>query len=193
METVFLDLNNIRYKWNDTRDGKRKITTANIDTSDISIGIISEKSFLKLKLNMKALFFDLGETLVTHDNISGKFIEFPEIDIILKNLKENGIEIGIISDGSRSQVNNLLANPSLLNKFKVIVMSDDQAGGTRKPKAKIFNIALNEMSNALGFNLDPTETALLTETIDHFKVYNFLYTLGLKDIINNDCNSYINQ
>jgi hypothetical protein len=49
------------------------------------------------------------------------------------------------------------------------------------------------MSDALGFRLDPTETAFLTETIGHFKVYNFLYTLGLKNIINNDCNSYINQ
>jgi predicted HAD superfamily phosphohydrolase YqeG len=122
METVFLDLNNMRYKWDNIGNGKTKISTTNIDTSDISIGIISERSILKLKLNITALFLDLGETLVTHDDTSGKFIEFPETDIILKNLKENGIEIGIISDGSRSQLNNLLANPLLLNRFKVIVM-----------------------------------------------------------------------
>jgi hypothetical protein len=72
-------------------------------------------------------------------------------------------------------------------------MSDDQAGGTRKPKAKIFNIALDKLSDTLGFRIDPTETALLTETIEHFKVCNFLYTMGLKNIIINDCKSYVNQ
>jgi hypothetical protein len=49
------------------------------------------------------------------------------------------------------------------------------------------------MSNALGFELNPSETALLTETIEHFKVYNFLYTLELKKIIADDCKAYIDH
>ena len=43
------------------------------------------------------------------------------------------------------------------------------------------------MNNALGFDLTPSETALLTETVEHFKACNFLYTLGLKEAIADDC------
>ena len=39
------------------------------------------------------------------------------------------------------------------------------------------------MSNILGFALNPMETAFITETVEHFKVYNFLYTLGLKILL----------
>ena len=83
------------------------------------------------------LFLDLGNTLVSRDNITKKFIAFPETDTILSNLKEKGVEIGIISDGNRSLLNACLADPNLLNRVKVVVMSDDEeVGGIRKPKAK---------------------------------------------------------
>lgn len=64
---------------------------------------------------------------------------------------------------------------------------DDEVGGIRKPKAKIFNVGISKISRALGFNLDPSETAFLTENVEHFKAYDFLYTLGLKEIIADDC------
>ncbi len=192
-ETVFLDLQNTRYRWENTGNGKTKISTTQIETSDFSIDIISEeKLIIQLKLKIKVLFLDLGNTLVSRDNITKKFIAFPETDTILSNLKGKGLEIGIISDGNRSQLNAWLADPTLLNRVKVVVMSDDEeVGGIRKPKAKIFNVAMAKMSNDLGFDLNPSETALLTETIEHFKVYNFLYTLGLKKIIADDCKAYI--
>lgn len=66
-----------------------------------------------------------------------------------------------------------------------------EVGGIEKPKAKIFNIAIAKMSDILGFDLNPMETAFITETSEHFKVYNFLYTLGLKNIIKNSCKSHI--
>ena len=62
-----------------------------------------------------------------------------------------------------------------------------------KPKAKIFNTAIAKMSNSIGFDLNPSETALLTENPEHFKAYNFLFTWGLKDIISDNCKSYIDQ
>jgi predicted HAD superfamily phosphohydrolase YqeG len=52
---------------------------------------------MKLKLNIKALFFDLRQTLVSFDDKIGKYVEFPETNIILRTLKENGIEIDVIS------------------------------------------------------------------------------------------------
>ena len=200
-ETVFLDLENTRYKWDDTGNGNFKISTTPIEASSFAIGIVSEKLALKLELNIKVLFLDLGNTLVSRPNASDngvnaseKFVSFPETDTILSNLKARGLEMGIISDGSTSQLETLLADPTLLDRFKVVVMSDDEeVGGVRKPKARIFNVALTKMSNALGFDLNPSETALLTETIEHFKVYNFIYTLGLNKIMAHDCDAYITQ
>jgi hypothetical protein len=88
--------------------------------------------------------------------------------------------------------NEFLADPTILDRFRVVVMSDDdEVGGIPKPKAKIFNVGITKMSKALAFNLDPSETAFLTENVEHFKAYNFLYTLGLKKIIADDCTAYV--
>ena len=191
-ETVFLELDNIRYKWVDIGNNVTKITTNQIETSDFSMGIISENLTLKLNLKIKMLFFDLGNTLVSRTNTSAKFVAFPETDTILSKLKGKGLEIAVISDGNRSDLSTLLADPTILDRFKVIVMSDDEeVGGIRKPKAKIFNVGISKMSKALGFNLHPSETAFLTENVEHFKAYNFLYTLGLKEIMADDCRAYV--
>jgi beta-phosphoglucomutase-like phosphatase (HAD superfamily) len=197
-ETVFLDLDNVRYEWENIGNDNWKITTSQIETLDFSIGTISENLTLKLNLKIKVLFLDLGNTLVSrpntsesHTNTSEKFVAFPETDTILSKLKGKGLEIAVISDGNRSDLT-LLADPTILDRFKVIVMSgDDEVGGIQKPKAKIFNIGISKMSKALGFPLDPTETAFLTENVEHFKAYNFLYTLGLKEIIADDCRAYV--
>ena len=126
VETVFLDLESIRYTWKDSGNGVKKINKTQIETSDLSIGIISEKSALQLNLDIKALFIDLGETLVTLNKSTGKYVEFPETNTILKSLEDRGLGIGIISDGNRSQINSLLADPTLLDRFNVVVMSGDK-------------------------------------------------------------------
>ena len=72
-----------------------------------------------LKLNV--LFLDLGNTLVTRDGRSGKFVQFPETDKLLNNLENKGIEMGIISDGNRPMLDSLLDDPSFLDRFKAIV------------------------------------------------------------------------
>ena len=51
---------------------------------------------------IKLLFLDLENTLVSHDNITEKFIAFLKTDTILSNLKGKGLEVGIISYGNRS-------------------------------------------------------------------------------------------
>jgi hypothetical protein len=191
-ENVILDLEGIRYRWKNININTTILSTTQIEDSALSIGIISETSIMKLTFKPKVLFFDLGNTLVMRPNTTEKFVTFPQTTKLLNNLKIKGIEVGIISNGNRSDLNLLLADQNLLNKFKVIVMSGDvEVGGIEKPKAKIFNVAIAKMSDILGFDLNPMETAFITETVEHFKVYNFLYTMGLKNIIRNNCKSYI--
>ena len=191
-EKVFLELDKTRYTWEYIDINTTRLNTTQIEDSDLSIGIISDKSIIKMKLELKVMFFDLGNTLIFRANQEEQFVNFAETDSILSNLKQKGIELGVISNGNRIELNNLLADPNLLNKFRVVVMSQDpEVGGIGKPKAKIFNIAIAKMSNILGFELYPMETAFLTEQVEHFKVYNFLYTSGLNQIIRNDCNAYI--
>jgi predicted HAD superfamily phosphohydrolase YqeG len=98
-ETVFLELDNIRYKWVDVGNNVTKITTTQIGTSNFSMGTISENSILKLNLKIKVLFLDLGNTLISLPENSEKFVAFPETDTLLNKLKEKGIEMAIISDG----------------------------------------------------------------------------------------------
>jgi hypothetical protein len=59
------------------------------------------------------LFFDLGKTLVTRPNTTQKFVTFPQTNVLLNNLKTKGMEVGIISDGNQSDLNLLLADPTL--------------------------------------------------------------------------------
>jgi hypothetical protein len=61
-----------------------------------------------------------------------------------------------------------------------------------KPKAKIFDVALSKMSAVLVYDINPSDTAFLTETVEHFKVYNSLYSLGgVRDMISNNCEQYV--
>ena len=82
-------------------------------------------SILKLNLKIKVLFLDLGNTLVSRPKNSEKFVAFPETVTLLNKLKEKGIEMAIISDGNRLDLNEFLADPTILNRFSVVVMSDD--------------------------------------------------------------------
>ena len=66
---------------------------------------------------------------MTLPNTTQKFVNFPQTNSLLHNLKTKGIEVGIISDGNRLDLSLLLDNQNLLNKFKVIVMSSDEEVG----------------------------------------------------------------
>ena len=50
------------------------------------------------------MFFDLGNTLIFRANPDEKFVNFPETDSILSNLKQKGIEVGVISNGNRIEL-----------------------------------------------------------------------------------------
>ena len=101
-KTVFIDLQNTCYRWENTGNVKTRISTAQIETWLFNWYYFRRKINTTTKIKIKLLFLDLGNTLVSHDNITEKFIAFLETDTILSNLKGKGLEIGIISYGNRS-------------------------------------------------------------------------------------------
>ena len=135
------------------------------------------------------MFFDLGNTLVKtiFDNSSNLIdvIIFPETNEIISSLKDKGIKLGIISNGSRSLLKKWLDDPNsdlnqLFNKFNLIIMSDDDVGGVRKPQKEIFKRAISQLDP----NLNLLSTAFIADEADinHFKVYNLLFIQQLKEI-----------
>jgi predicted HAD superfamily phosphohydrolase YqeG len=156
----------------------------------IRVGLSNNNFKIILEYNsLKAIFFDFGNTLVKTilDNSFNLIdvIIFPETNEIISSLKDKGIKLGIISNGSRSLLKKWLDDQNsdlnqLFNKFDLIIMSDDDVGGIRKPQKQIFEKAISELDP----NLNLLSTAFIAEEADinHFKVYNLLFIQQLKEI-----------
>src|SRR6476620_973065 len=151
-EVIFLDFGDYRLEWKERTlisISKQKDISKNLE-----IGIIHDTYTMKLDFKfIKAIFFDLGETLVTWNKKKNKFINFDQTYNILNNLQRSKIEIGIISDGSRADLDNLIEDQTLLSNFRVIVMSKDDDVQASEPDQKIFNKAISKMSLELGIQL----------------------------------------
>jgi predicted HAD superfamily phosphohydrolase YqeG len=184
---VFLDIDNNRYTW--AGNSIIRSSIGDLDNDLIRVGIVDNdfKIVLEYK-SLKAIFFDLGNTLVKtifdNSNIIDVII-FPEVNEIISSLKNRGIKLGIISNGSRSFLKKWLQDQNsdlsrLFDKFNLIVMSEDDVGGVQKPQKEIFRKAISQLDPNL--NLLST-TFIADETdINHFKVYNFLFIQQLTDI-----------
>jgi hypothetical protein len=185
---VFLDIDNNRYTWAGASITRSSITDLGNDLIRIGICENNLKIILEYK-SLKAVFFDLGNTLVKtiFDNSSNLIdvIIFPETNEIISSLKERGIKLGIISNGSRGLLKKWLDDQNsdlnqLFDKFNLIIMSDDDVGGVRKPQKEIFKRAISQLDP----NLSLLSTAFIAEEADinHFKVYNLLFIQQLKEI-----------
>ena len=75
--------------------------------------------------------------MVTWNETHKKFINFADTYNILSNLEKRKIEVGLISDGSRRDLE-LVEDQNLLSKFKIIVMSEDDDVQVSKPGSKNF-------------------------------------------------------
>lgn len=138
-------------------------------------------------MSLKAVFFDLGNTLIKtsfNGSTLTNIIVFPETEEIIFSLKNRGIKLGIISNGSRSLFGTLPDNQNLelnnlFSKFDVVIISDDDVG-VRKPHKEIFKKAILQLDSTL----DPLSTAFIADDIDinHFKVYNLLFIQKLHEI-----------
>jgi FMN phosphatase YigB (HAD superfamily) len=118
----------------------------------------------------------LDMQIMLWDRTKNKFINFIETYDILKDLEKRKIEIGIISDGSRTDLDNLIDDQNLLSKFKVVIMSEDDDVQASKPDPKIFNKAISKMSSALGIQLKVLDTAFISENILSFQKIHFEFS-----------------
>ena len=135
-------------------------------------------------VSLKAIFFDLGNTLLIPTWSNNRIIDIgisPHTTPLITSLKESGFKIGIIADGSVDLFNHLPADKKsllndLLHKFDTVIMSRDVEGIPDKPHKEIFELANSSMQ------VNPQNTAFITEDENHFKVYNLLFTQKLNNI-----------
>lgn len=109
-----------------------------------------------------AVFFDLGETLVTQRS-DGLFEALPGAVEALSILDESGVPTGIITnvepDWTRADLEALLVDPSLLDAVDVLLLSSEASAP--KPDPAIFIEAVALLSPAL----DIEQTAFVTESL----------------------------
>jgi predicted HAD superfamily phosphohydrolase YqeG len=184
---VFLDIDNKRYTWAGDSITRSSITDLGNDLIRVGISDNNFKIVLEYK-SLRTVFFNLGNTLVKtifNNSHLVDIIIFTDTNEIISSLKDRDIKLGIISNGSRSLLKKWLEDQNselsqLFDKFNIIIMSDDDVGGVRKPQKEIFRKAISQLDP----NLNLLSTTFIADEADinHFKVYNLLFTQQLKEI-----------
>lgn len=112
---------------------------------------------------LEAMFFDLGETLVTEGD-DGLFSPMPSAQQLLVDLTERELTLGVITNvpagWTRADLDALLTDPGILDPFELVLMSSEAVAP--KPDPAIFEEAVGLLSG-------PTEigrTAFVTESLD---------------------------
>lgn len=75
------------------------------------------------------------------DNFQKFAVGFPDIEMVLKKLKEQGYLLGLVTNGRVGHQRNNVIKLGIDSLFDCIVVSDEV--GMRKPDANIFNYALD--------------------------------------------------
>lgn len=100
-------------------------------------------------VSVRAIFFDLGDTLVVSDG--DLFVERPGASAMIADLKALGMRVGIITNTpagfSREDLEGLLVDPGLLDAFEVVLLSSE-AASPPKPDPQIFAEAHGLLSDA---------------------------------------------
>lgn len=96
----------------------------------------------------KAVFFDLGDTLV-QSGPGGLFAIKPGAQEAVDALKAQGTRVGVITNVpagfTRAQLNALMADPSFLDEFEVVLMSSEAPAA--KPNPAIYTHAHGLLAN----------------------------------------------
>jgi len=115
---------------------------------------------------IRAVFFDLGDTLVAEESVSGKHLwevtleKLPYLDEVLTELKKRGYKLGVITNTVTSReehVRKALRRIDVERYFDVVVTSVDV--GFNKPDQKIFLTALKAL------NIKPKEAVMVGNRI----------------------------
>ena len=110
----------------------------------------------------KVVFFDLGDTLV-QAGAGGLFVVKPGAQETVDALKAQGTRVGVITNVppgfTRAQLDALMADPSFLDEFEVLLMSSEAPAA--KPNPAIYTHAHGLLANAPPI----AQTAFVGETI----------------------------
>jgi putative hydrolase of the HAD superfamily len=102
---------------------------------------------------IRAVFFDLGDTLIAEESMPGKHLweaaslqKLPHLDEVLAQLKQRGYKLGVITNTVTSREEHVriaLRKIGCEKYFDVVVTSVDM--GCNKPDEKIFSTALKRL------------------------------------------------
>ena len=101
---------------------------------------------------IRAIFFDLGDTLIVEEEVDGKHLgevtlkKLPYLDEVLTELKRKGYKLGIITNTVTSREENVrqaLRAIDVEKYFYVVLTSVDV--GHEKPDERIFMTALRKL------------------------------------------------
>lgn len=102
---------------------------------------------------IRAVFFDLGDTLIVEESMPGKHLwegdsleKLPHLDEVLAELKKRGYKLGVISNTVTSReehVRMALRKIDVEKYFDAVVTSVDV--GCNKPEKKVFLTALKKL------------------------------------------------
>ena len=115
---------------------------------------------------IRAIFFDLGDTLIIEEEIAGKHLwevtlkKLPYLDEVLTELKRKGYKLGIITNTVTSREENVrmaLRKIDAEKYFDVILTSVDV--GHEKPDERIFMTALRKLK------VKPNEAVMVGDRI----------------------------
>jgi len=116
---------------------------------------------------IRAVFFDLGDTLVAEESVGRKHLwevtlqKLPYLDEVLTELKKRGYKLGVITNTVTSReehVRMALQKIDIEKYFDVIVTSVDV--GFNKPDPEIFQTALKAL------NVKPEEAVMVGNRIN---------------------------
>lgn len=114
-------------------------------------------------VGVRAIFFDLGDTLVESDG-GDMFVERPGAAAMISELKALGLRVGIITNTppgfTRQDLEDLLVDPSLLEEFEVVLLSSE-ATSPPKPDPALFG----EAHALLGDGPPIEQVAFVTENL----------------------------
>jgi len=115
---------------------------------------------------IRAVFFDLGDTLVAEESVLGKHLwevklqKLPCLDEVLTELKKRGYKLGVITNTVTSReghVRMAMRRIDIEKYFDVILTSVDV--GFNKPDERIFSTALKKL------NVKPEEAVMVGNRI----------------------------